>query len=33
MINKKRKPTPVKVSAKVTEETRPEVGWLIKDTK
>jgi hypothetical protein len=25
MINKKRKPTPVKVTAKVTEETQPEV--------
>jgi hypothetical protein len=26
MINKKRKPTPVKVTAKVTEETQPEVA-------
>ena len=33
MINKKRIPTPVKVSAKETEETQSEVGWLIKDTK
>jgi hypothetical protein len=33
MINKKRKPTLVKVAAKVTEEAQPEVGWLIKDTK
>ena len=33
MINKKRKPTSVKATAKATEETQPEVGWLNKDTK
>ena len=33
MINKKRKPTRVKVTANVTEETQPEVVWLNKDTK
>jgi hypothetical protein len=33
MIDKKRKPTPIKVAAKATEETQPEVGGFIKDTK
>jgi hypothetical protein len=33
MINKKRKPTLLKTGATATEETRPEVGWFIKDTK